>query len=374
MIYTPTNRTLNNQNNAIRLSSIILDIGAKVFRAHIQYYMELNNYKNVSELINDSRIVNEKMRKNLEKRCFGNIPNSLDESDITKSFALINNVINELYKKSKFKYDSKQYDCCYTLKEIRNKKYAHVLAFEIDDVDFCVTVVTIQEVIRQLCHFDEEISKKYLEEVEVELEKDSSQLNKYDVIKLLAEQKEELQTFIGGLVNSLSHSTDSTVQLFCTQLTEFISTEVVQLQKDLFIQLIDTMRKYEESRSLLFQLDVNDFHEQTETIKQIDSKTSRIESKLDTIINKPDKPQVSEIQLASNLPPPASKLFNRENEREIFAELAKYKLTCIAGMAGVGKSTLAITYGYYRKEHHEAKVFIFLDHLKAVLKARILIL
>ena len=109
MIYTPTNRTLNNQNNAIRLSSIILDIGAKVFRAHIQYYMELNNYKNVSELINDSRIVNEEMRKNLKKRCFGNIPNSLDESDITKSFALINNVINELYKKSKFKYDSKQY-------------------------------------------------------------------------------------------------------------------------------------------------------------------------------------------------------------------------------------------------------------------------
>ena len=33
-------------------------------------------------------------------------------------------------------------------------------------------------------------------------------------------------------------------------------------------------------------------------------------------------------------------------------------MSCIAGIAGVGKSTLAITHGYYRKEFYKAKVCI----------------
>jgi hypothetical protein len=246
-----------------------------VIRAHIQNYLNINKYTDVNEFINDSSIVSEEMIKNLKNACFGNIPESLDGFDITKSFALIRNVINKL-DKSKFNYDRSKYEFCKQLKDIRNVKYAHLLAFEMDDVDFSVTVATLEEVIRQLCHFNKETSAKYLREVEDELEKDSSQLNRSDVIKLLAEQTQE------------------------------------------------------------------------------------IESKLDIIINKLDKPEAYVIGLASNLPPcpPASKLYNRENEDEIFKKLAEHRMSCIAGMAGVGKSTLAITYGYHRRNVNEAKVCI----------------
>ena len=262
------------------MSSIVLDIGAKVIREHIEKYLIINNYKDVKELI-DSSIVTEKMIENLKNACFRNIPKSLDDFDITKSFALVRNVFNNL-DKSKFNYNISKYKFCKQLKDIRNVKYAHLLALEMDDVDFYVTVATLEEVIRQLCHFSEKTSAKYLREVEDELEKDSSQLNRSDVIKLLAEQTQELQTFI----------------------------------------------------------------------------SEEIESKLDIIINKPDKPEANVIGLASNLPPcpPASKLYKRKNENEIFEKLAEHRMSCIAGMAGVGKSTLAITYGYHRRKVNEAKV------------------
>ena len=38
------------------------------------------------------------MLNRLKKGCFGNIPASLNEFDIVKSFALIHDVINELHK------------------------------------------------------------------------------------------------------------------------------------------------------------------------------------------------------------------------------------------------------------------------------------
>ena len=179
------------------MSSIVLDIGAKAIRAHIQNFLVTNKYKDVKELI-DSSIVTEKMNEKLKKACFGNIPEFIDGFDITKSFALVHNVFNNL-DKSKFNYDRNKYEFCKQLKDIRNVKYAHLLAFEMDDVDFSVTVATLEEVIRQLCHFSEKTSAKYLREVEDELEKDSSQLNRSDVIKLLAEQKEELQTVCQNL-------------------------------------------------------------------------------------------------------------------------------------------------------------------------------
>jgi putative ribosome biogenesis GTPase RsgA len=118
---------------------------------------------------------------------------------------------------------------------------------------------------------------------------------------------------------------------------------------------------------------MREFHEQTEIIKRIDSTTSRIDSTtfrietliIDEIINKPDKPEANVISLASNLPPcpPAKKLYNREDKPEIFKKLAEHRMSCIAGMAGVGKSTLAITYGHHRKQVHQAKVFIFLKNV-----------
>jgi hypothetical protein len=360
------------------MSSIVLDIGAKVIRAHIQNYLNINKYTDVNEFINDSSIVSEEMNDELKRWCFGNIPESLDGFDITKSFALIRNVIYKL-DNSKFNYDRNKYKLCQQLKDIRNVKYAHLLAFEMDDVDFSVTVATLEEIIRQLCHFNKETSAKYLREVEDELEKDSSQLNRSDVIKLLAEQTQELQTFISELINSLSVSIDSGIQSLGEQLQVFISTQSKkdsfirdQSQRDLFIQQIDEIKKYnEESRNLLFQVDMREFHEQTEITKRIDSTTSRIDSAtsridstttrietliIDEIINNPHNPKANVIGLASNLPPPASKLYNREDEIEIFEKLAKYRMSCIAGMAGVGKSTLAITYGYHRIKVNEAKV------------------
>ena len=336
--------------------------------------MKENGKSNFYELLNDESIVSKSVKavmmknlKNDEKTGGFKVEEiikltSFKSFDFTISLSVIRNV---LYKLDDDKYDKAKYEYCKQLKNIRNEKYAHLVAFDVDDIDFSVAIVTIEEVIRQLC--DSNLSQDYLNEVEVELNKDNNEINslKSDVVKLLAEQKEEIQTFISKLKTSLSDSTDSAIRSLGEELKYFISAEVVQSQKDLFIQLIERMKEREESRNLMVQVDMKEFHEHTEKIKQIDLKTSRIDSKtsrieLNTseiieIIKKPG------IELASHLPPcpPASKLYNRENESEIFLELAKHKLSCIAGMAGVGKSTLAITYGHHRKEERNAKVFIF---------------
>ena len=256
--------------------------------------MKKNGKSNFYELLNDESIVSKSVKavmmknlKNDEKTGGFKVEEiikltSFKSFDFTISLSVIRNV---LYKLDDDKYDKAKYEYCKQLKNIRNEKYAHLVAFDVDDIDFSVAIVTIEEVIRQLC--DSNLSQDYLNEVEVELNKDNNEINslKSDVVKFLAEQKEEIQTFI-------------------------------------------------------------------------DSKTSRIELNISEIIEIIKKPG---IELASHLPPcpPASKLYNRENESEIFLELAKHKLSCIAGMAGVGKSTLAITYGHHRKEERNAKVFIF---------------
>jgi len=358
---------VNKKHNAVRLSTIILDIGTKVIRAHIQHFLDLNNYNNVKELIYNNNIVSKEMLKLLKKECFGKIPASLDSFDITKSFALIKNVINKLHNTSKCRYDSKNYDYCKRLKDIRNEKYAHMFFFEMNDIDFSVTVVTIEEIIRQVCDYDSSLCKDYLDKIEVELDKDNSEINnlKSDVITLLLGQKQELQM----MITSLSNSSDSKIRSFGGKLKKL--TGVVQSQNDKFLQLINEMKKHEGSRRLIFKV----FLEQTVILKEIKLDTTEtksdiaeIKSTLDTMKNRLDeKPGVSKIDLASSLPPCplASNLYNRKNciiasnlynEAEIFAELPKHKLSCIAGMAGVGKSTLAITYGHHRKQVHQAKV------------------
>jgi hypothetical protein len=544
------------------MCSFILDIGTKVIRAHIRYYLDYNGFGDVYQLIKDRSIVSEEMFHRLKKGCFGNIPKSLDSFDITKSFALIHNVINELHKISKFRYDRNKYDYCKQLKQIRNVKFVNMLAFEMKDVEFSVAVVTIQEIIRQLCDFDSSLCQGYLDKIEAELNKDNSEINnlkndvitlfleqkeelqklitslsastnsstrffgdklkgfistgegqsqkdfiqlinkmkvirsdsvesgieslvdffhmdevdeemnesdqikslaekneefktedksivnknqsdtaeinsqisKSDVIKLLAEQKEELQMSISKLETSLSASTNSVIRSLGDELKDFISTGAGQSQNDSFIELIEEMKKHEESRNLMLQVDMSkEFDQQSERIKRLDSKASQMDSDtsqilkiiksdtveitkqyepedtsdikedirsirsiLDTIVNKPDKsvidfiskksdtteiksgiaeikesiekqhkPGFSEIGFASNLPPcpSASKLYKRDKENEIFAEIPNHKLICIAGMAGVGKSILAITYGHHRKQVHQAKVCIFQNSL-----------
>ena len=92
-----------------------------MIRAHIKRYLNLNKYNTVNELINDRSIVSKEMLNKLQKGCFGFIPTSLDSFDITESFALIHNVINELHRlpESKFQYDNNKYDYCLKLKKIR---------------------------------------------------------------------------------------------------------------------------------------------------------------------------------------------------------------------------------------------------------------
>ena len=284
---TSIKRTLNDQHNAIRLSSIILNVGTKVIHAHIQHFLERNGKGDINELLNDTSIVNEKMLKSLNDKCYQDIPKSLDLFDITKSFALINNVIIQLDKEKKFKYDANKLKYCKQLKDIRNDTYAHMQAFEVNDVDFFISIVSIEEIIRQLCDYDKSICQDYLDKVTIELEKDNSQINdlKYTVIELLAEQKEEFKSIIK------------------------------------------------------------------------------------TILDKSDKFEINEIDLASSLPPrpSVSKLYKRANEADLFEKIAQHKLSCIAGMAGVGKSTLAIMYGHHRKEDHQAKVCFYLKFKTKIL-------
>jgi len=160
---TSIKRTLNDQHNAIRLSSIILNVGTKVIHAHIQHYLEKNGKSDINELLSDTSMVSREILKDLEKSCFQDIPKSLDLFDITKSFALINNVIIQLDKEKKFKYDVNKLKYCKQLKDIRNEKYAHMQAFEVNDVDFSISIVSIEEIIRQLCDYDETISQNFLE-------------------------------------------------------------------------------------------------------------------------------------------------------------------------------------------------------------------
>ena len=252
---------------------IILDIGAKVIREHIKHYLKENGFRDVKQLINN-KIVSEKMYLNLKNACFGNIPESLDSFDITKSFALIHNVINELHKESKFQYDSNKYDYCLQLKKIRNTKFAHMFAFEMKDVEFSVAVVTIQEIIRQLCAFDNSLCQGYLDKVEEELEKDSNQLlSKSEVIKLLKEQKEEFQSYISKLITSYSNSTDSKIRSFGEELKANYSTGVGQSQNDLFIKLTEEMKNNDESRRLMFKESMS---KQAKKIERIESKISII--------------------------------------------------------------------------------------------------
>ena len=162
--------------------------------------MKKNGKNDINELLNDASIVNEKMFKDLNVKCFKDIPASLDLFDITKSFALIN-VFFQLNKVKKFTYDINKYKYCQQLKSIRNEKYSHIQTYEMDDVDFSISIISIEEIIRQLCDYDKNISQDYLDKVEAELEKDNNQINnlKSDLIKLLEEQKEEI---INTLINN----------------------------------------------------------------------------------------------------------------------------------------------------------------------------
>ncbi len=67
----------------------------------------------------------------------------------------------------------------------------------------------------------------------------------------------------------------------------------------------------------------------------------------------------SDIHLANNFPETPQLIYERNNEAGRFTEFLKHRVVCIAGMPGVGKSTLAIKFGYHRSESSSATVRFF---------------
>ncbi len=93
------------------------------------------------------------------------------------------------------------------------------------------------------------------------------------LIKLLAEHKEEFQSYISKLITSHSNSTDSKIRSFGEELKANYSTGVGQSQNDLFIKLTEEMKNNDESRRLMFKESMS---KQAKKIERIQSKISII--------------------------------------------------------------------------------------------------
>ncbi len=63
--------------------------------------------------------------------------------------------------------------------------------------------------------------------------------------------------------------------------------------------------------------------------------------------------------MANNLPSQTRLIFKRNIEDKMFTEFIKHRLVCLSGMPGVGKSTLAIEFGYHRTKSSSATVRFF---------------
>jgi len=197
---------------------IILNISTKALHGHLYHLIKKSTFKNGFEDVKDVKSLVEKVKSlseevkspnasvqhvksvypntyaNLNHHCFYNIPNSVEDFDITKSVALIQNVFNKI-----FEYNQNKFVFCELLRDIRNNDYAHKEEFEMDDIDFSATVVKIEEIIRQLCDYDktESITESFLTQIEEVLGKDSYNINELKSLmsEVLVELKEELELF-----------------------------------------------------------------------------------------------------------------------------------------------------------------------------------
>jgi len=85
------------------------------------------------------------------------MPNSVDELDISKSFALIKNI----FMGNDFGYSQDKYEYVDQLRKIRNDEYGHMLIFETDDIDFKLLSFEKDKSFSQLAlqHFEELIQE-----------------------------------------------------------------------------------------------------------------------------------------------------------------------------------------------------------------------
>jgi len=102
----------------IRLSIIILNISTKALHGHLYHLINKSKFKDgfedvkdVKSLVEQVKSVNTSLYNKLYNHCFKKIPNSVEEFDITKSVALIQDVFKEM-----FNYDRDKFVFCELLR------------------------------------------------------------------------------------------------------------------------------------------------------------------------------------------------------------------------------------------------------------------
>jgi len=257
-----------------------------MLREHIRHELEKNKIADLQALLGDPGVKD--CLKSLKYSWFldkgKEIPDELkclDNLDITKCCALIANV----FKKMKiFTYNETDHYGYVDLKEIRNTKFGHMLIFETDDLDFSVTVVKLEEIIRKLCP-SVSVSKNFLDRIEEVLNRDSfEKTEKLEMIKILSEQKELFENAIENLMLKLEKSNDEKLKQFIKKLGEFQqSNGNGSIDSKKFEELINTMKSNEEWQKV--------------ALEEIDSKVTKIYEKQDEIITNVSKicPKLDEV-------------------------------------------------------------------------------
>jgi len=259
-----------------------------MFRKHINNEIILARFENLKKLLENDEV---------KKKCYGSkesrtgllfywdihskeIPENLkylDNLDISKCNALIRNVFENKEQKI-FKYCDIKSKYVRELTNIRNKLFGHMLFFETDDLRFSITVVILEEIIRQLCKYDPSVSKDFLDRIETVLDRDSFQINdKLRMLKMLTEQKELFEEAINDAVLKLKNSNNEMMKSFSEKLVEFqksIMNNSINIQQ--FEELINEMKSTEESRKILLEIVSSTNSNVSKTLEIVSSTGSKV--------------------------------------------------------------------------------------------------
>jgi len=271
-----------------------------MFRKHILCELNENKIVDLKTLLDLPEVISEcygsKKNKGLKhfwhlkwNQEIPEILKYLDNLDISYCYALIQNVFKNK-EQTIFKYCDNKSKYVEQLRIIRNEEYGHMLLFETDDLRFSITVVKLEEIIRQLWKHDSKVSKDFLYKIETVLDRDSFQIDdKVKMLTVLTEQKELFEGAINNLVLKLEKSTDKILKSFNERLTEFqksIINNSINIQQ--FEELINEMKSTKESRKILLEI-VSSINSNVSKILEIQdeikSDLSRIGPKIDEKTN-----------------------------------------------------------------------------------------
>ncbi len=148
-----------------------------------------------------------------------------------------------------------------------------MLFFETDDLDFSITVVRLEEIIRQLCANDPNVNEDFLARIEEVLRIDSFQIDdKVKMLTVLAKQKELFEE----VIKKLEDSNDEIMKNFRLELVQFQKSNInnsINIQE--FEKLINDMKSNEKLRNILLE----------KSLEKIDSKVSKIDEKTDKMVS-----------------------------------------------------------------------------------------